>query len=289
MIKQKKIIKSILGYTIAFLAITVAASLLRFWVFDIFLIPSKSMEPTLIPGDRILVLKPNIGARIYNDFSSIRTGKPDVRRTKGLRHIQHNDIIVFNYPGYDDRIFFNFNNVYAKRCIAVPGDTLYVEDGYFRIPEVNVELGYLPGQNQLLNTPDELMPEGMLYDSIRSQNSVFNWTVKNLGPLYIPKKYSTIQLTSYNLPIYSPAIEYETGLKPYIVEGNIIHDGKCINRYTFLTNYYFACGDNIVSSFDSRYWGFIPEEFIMGVTNVVLLNFDKNKRGFKFSRIFKVM
>lgn len=105
------------------------------FICDQFVIPSESMMPTLLPGDRILVNKLLAGSRIYSKLE-FRQGVP-LRsfRIPGLRGVHVNDVVVFNAPhGYDrDRIEFRINYVYAKRCVGTPGDSIAIRNGYFAI------------------------------------------------------------------------------------------------------------------------------------------------------------
>ena len=106
---------------------------LRIFICDQFVVPSESMMPTLLPGDRILVNKLLAGSRIYSKLE-FRQGVP-LRsfRIPGLRGVHVNDVVVFNAPhGYDrDRIEFRINYVYAKRCVGTPGDSIAIRNGYF--------------------------------------------------------------------------------------------------------------------------------------------------------------
>ena len=105
----------------------------RVYIVDQFVIPTSLMEPTLITGDRVVVNKLIVGAHIYDNFD-FREGVPmKSHRAWGLRKIKHNDIVVFNYPinGKDGGIGFKLNYVYGKRCIGIPGDSVYVEDVFF--------------------------------------------------------------------------------------------------------------------------------------------------------------
>ena len=81
------------------------------------------------------------------------------------------------------------------------------------------------------------------------------WNIKNWGPLTVPSKGLTVELDSFTLELYRQVIEYETDLALDENPG----------EYTFKENYYFVVGDNAMDSYDSRYWGFIPESFIIGV------------------------
>ena len=83
------------------------------------------MTPTLLPGDRVIVDKTIVGARLYSDFDfDPKGGELRSWRVRGMRQRKHNDIVVFNFPHHEGRINFIINNVYAKRCVALPGDTI---------------------------------------------------------------------------------------------------------------------------------------------------------------------
>ena len=116
------------------LGMPMLAAIAAFWVpyivralfCDQFVVPSESMLPTLAPGDRILVNKLIVGARIYKKFDFSEGAALHSFRLPGFRKVRVNDIVVFNVPqGYDrDKIEFRINYVYAKRCIGTPGDSV---------------------------------------------------------------------------------------------------------------------------------------------------------------------
>ena len=111
----------------------VSWNLTRIFLYDQFITPTESMMPTLMPGDRIIVDKTVFGARIYSDFNFNKNGMElKSRHTRGCRDIQPNDIMVFNFPHHDGKINFVINNVYAKRCIGVPGDSVSIVNGHFQ-------------------------------------------------------------------------------------------------------------------------------------------------------------
>ena len=97
-----------------------------------FVVPTGSMEPTLIPGDRILVNKWLMGARIFDVCESAAGKRGEISRLPGLEKIERNDVIVFNFPHRHrwDSIGMDIMAYYVKRCVALPGDTFEILNGY---------------------------------------------------------------------------------------------------------------------------------------------------------------
>ena len=117
------------------------------------------------------------------------------------------------------------------------------------------------------------------------------WNKDNYGPLLIPKEGSTIQLDSVNVDKYKYVIKYYEGNKDVVIEGYTIKiDGKIIKSYTFKQDYYFMMGDNRHHSADSRYWGFVPADHVVGKAVFVWMSLDPNKSWFskiRWSRLFR--
>ena len=237
----------------------------RIFVADTFTIPSKSMEPELAPGDKVIVNKLLFGARLYKSFDLSST-RLQCMRLPGTRGIMTNDIVVFNMPyaPNSDRITFHINYVYCKRCIGLPGDTISIRNGHYSNGRQSA-LGCITRQRQLANIPDSLIPHKawrtMPYDSHLKQ-----WTIKNFGPLYIPKKGDEVAMTPETAAIYKKIIEWELDCRLDIDwKRRKVFDGhKLIKAHTFTHDYYFMAGDNVVDSYDSRYFGLVPDDFIIG-------------------------
>ncbi len=116
-------------------------------------------------------------------------------------------------------------------------------------------------------------------------NEKYNWTLDNFGPLEIPKKGNTVQLTVDNLPIYQRVITTYEGHSLEVKNGEIFIDGTKTATYTFNMNYYFMMGDNRHMSLDSRYWGFVPEDHVVGKASMIWMSSGED--GIRWKRIFK--
>lgn len=120
-------------------------------------------------------------------------------------------------------------------------------------------------------------------------NSVTGWTRDNYGPVWIPAKGQTITLTLKNLPIYERPIRVYEKNKLEVKDGKIWINDKPTNKYTFKMDYYWMMGDNRHNSADSRYWGFVPEDHIVGKPIFIWWSSDPDRNGFsgiRWHRIF---
>ena len=232
---------------------------------------------------------------------------------------------------------------YIKRCVAVPGDSLFIEhsqvfingekqphfekmqyDYFLKTKGIEINSKHLDRLNISLadrrfissssmyelpltnESVEELKKFPMVTSVTRYENTNINmanisiypfsadypWTEDNFGPLYIPEKGKTVELTIKNLPLYKRIIEtYENNILK--VDGNKIYiNGELADAYTFKMDYYFMMGDNRHNSADSRYWGFVPEDHVVGKAVFIWLSLDKDKSflsKIRWNRMFSLI
>lgn len=392
-------------------------------------IPSSSLEKTLLVGDYLWVNKMCYGPRVpqtplhfplvQNTFPIINTksyfDKPQFayHRLKGVRNIERNDIVVFNYPA-GDTIVFNVQNPdyyticykigedllaqnplsdknflekgsyeygqrclavgreyvklekgrfgdviyrpvdrrenYVKRAIGLPGDYMKIVDNVFYIngkpleePE-NVQFNYFirtdgtqitdivweeagvsiadrsyqPQNIDYYGKQNLVYAVPLTYSMVKYLETLpyveevervpamevlpvypivkdYGWTRANYAAnldkgIWIPKKGYSLELNMYNLPIYERAIKNYEGNDLQVRDGKIYINGEETTRYKFKMDYYWMVGDNRDNSADSRYWGFVPEDHIVGTPMFVIISIDGDKgffSGFRWDRMFK--
>jgi signal peptidase I len=107
-------------------------------------------------------------------------------------------------------------------------------------------------------------------EGVFPSDEVHHWTRDNYGPLWIPRMGASIQLTALNYPIYERIIRTYEGNKLVMRDGKIYINDREETSYTFKMNYYWVIGDNLHGSQDSRYWGFVPEDHLIGKVSVIL-------------------
>jgi signal peptidase I len=120
----------------------------------------------------------------------------------------------------------------------------------------------------------------------------YPWNVDNYGPLEIPKKGQTVKLTLDNLPVYQRIIDLYENNDLKVKDNKIYINGKEADGYTFKMDYYWMMGDNRNNSADSRYWGFVPEDHIVGKAVFIWLSMDKDQPFYnkvRWSRLFSLV
>ena len=115
------------------------------------------------------------------------------------------------------------------------------------------------------------------------------WTRDYYGPIWIPQKGATVELSAANLPLYERIITSYEGNSLKVQDGVIYINGEESSSYTFQQDYYWMMGDNRHNSLDSRYWGFVPEDHIVGKPRLIWLSTDGNRKKIRWGRFFKLV
>lgn len=286
----------------------------RTFLFDVFTIPTSSMEKTLVPGDLILVNKLSYGSKIpFTDWNF-----------PAITAVERNDVVVFFYP-LEQQKFIHQKSYYIKRCVALPGDTLsiihkklYVNHQEQALPkaaqfnyqilsetlhEDSLKKYQITEGGKLVHTQVwqltmtdsikaifEQMPETQYIKSIQVPENTYAeyifpyhrfypWNIDNYGEVIIPQKGTTITLDSNSIHLYRLIIENYEENTLSIHPNAIVINGDTTASYTFRQNYYFVMGDNRHNSADSRFWGFLPENHLVGKATRILFSIDKSENN----------
>ncbi|MCG8582887.1 MAG: signal peptidase I [Bacteroidales bacterium] len=302
------------------------------YILSFYTIKASSMLPAFYNNELIVINKLAYGPAIHPNKTD------DYRRLNGYSEMKSGDIIAFFFPEGDtsfvdftgeDYHFIkrqfetthNYNplldgkvkanrvtrrQVYIKRLIALPGDTLSIIDGDYFVNNVpcafnnltiarykvkdnapsnevdqmikSAATSYRENGSQLIEIQSSIVHERNWSEHLSRVEEILNmpntnvfpfkanylWNASWLGPVIMPTKGKTVRLTLTNLPLYKRIIEAYEENSLAVVDGQIFINNKKVSEYTFKLNYYWASGDNKKHSFDSRYWGFVPENHIIG-------------------------
>lgn len=230
--KLKRITDRLLSVAFYICILIIGWLVLQITCFTTFTIPSDSMAPTLQAGDRILVNKWIMGARIFNVW-----------------------------------------------------DTLEIRNGFYRIRGTGEELGNMAAQRRI-SALTENDSRGVVMESFPWSKRL-GWTIKEFGPLPVPAKGQVVALDSISILFYQHIIRYEQK-KELSLRDKLIYLGDSLIRgYRFKENYYFVSGDNMENSRDSRYWGLLPESYIVGKATRIWKSKDPADRHIRWNRVWK--
>lgn len=291
--------------------------ILRTFGFQTYVIRSSSMYGSLLPGDIVLVNKTVYGARFPGSaFSNFRVwGLGETARNDIVCFNYPNDetesisskaVVIkrcIGLPGdsveiWRRQVFVNGNKTPKPNLI---GERFHVrsksDDPAALFNSLDIILGgRISNQNDWLITAtdsaaklleanediyfiqewDKPTPADEAFIFPYSENH--RWSADNFGPLYIPKEGDTLKLNAENLPLYRSVIEKFEGHTVGLNEDDrVLIDGRVANGYVVGRNYYFVLGDNRHDSSDSRFWGFVPENHLIGKVSTILFSYSGNE------------
>ncbi len=328
----------------------VVATLIRWGTVEAFVIPTPSMENSLLVGEYHFVSKLHFGSRTPRTPLQIPLTHQKIWGTEipsyldwielpswrlpGVSSVKREDVVVFNVPdvGMNDGIErpIDLKTYYVKRCVGIPGDTIVIKDRRLavngkslRVPP-GVKFSYLVTANEEISDRSfsKLGLDGDDYyflgrtndgkalykmflteaqrDDVNAASYIIevgddytthdgpdldifpaamntSWNGDNYGPLIVPSEGMTITINDSTLGLYGETIRlYEHHKNVIISGGTLTIEGKPLREYTFAQGYYFMIGDNRNNSLDSRYWGFVPADHIVGKPLFIMFSVDKH-------------
>lgn len=257
-------LRTVADYARVLVITLIAAFLLKLLVIEAFRIPSPSMERTLLVGDFILVNKLAYGIRspLRIPFTGIELPRlvvpPWVRVRRG-------DVLVFEFPGTAEEIEPEKRVSFVKRCVGLPGDIVEIREGRVFVngmalgsPRTGMGTGDL---HSAWRPSANFYPPGSMYSNIQ------------YGPLRVPRKGDTIEITGRTIEQWRVFLERE-GYRIDRRFDAVLVDGQPASRVIVRKDYYFVLGDNRDNSLDSRFWGFVPDDNVVGEALAIYWSWD---------------
>lgn len=307
--------KNKLKWILIFAGVLVIVLLLRSFVFTPYVIPSAGMENALYQGDRIIVNKWSYGLRL--PMKSLAKYK----RWKA-KPVELGDIVVFNNPGPTDQKDFDKRETFISRCVGEPGDTLLLDTLFTIISnwekagpdrkklyaysnekehivdsllhKLSIKNNHIMGEDNHENVRSFSHYEYYLLEQALGDD---NWIIPIhlqgedvIRELIVPRAGQKVRIDAWNATLYRNTIVLHEGKHAEVKDNKLIVDGEVIKDYTFTRNYYWMASNNSVNMADSRLFGFVPEEYVIGKPSFVWFSKEPDTglfSGIRWNRIFQ--
>jgi len=347
--KKKKKKSSLKEWVDSLIFALVVATLIRGLFIEPFVIPTSSMEGSLLRGDYLFVSKSAYGARTPKTVLQFPLAHQKIWGTQinsyvewismpyfrlpGLHDVERYDAVVFNYPMELEHPIDQRTH-YIKRCVGLPGDTISIVHNQLynngQVAENPEHLQYYmevsTKENKFISErtfeklqvtefgnkrppytffgteeAEEYFRKLDIVSRVEKKDLDFNgtsqlwqfsgfpWTTDNFGPLLIPYEGLTIPINEETLTKYGEQIKnYEYLDDVQVEKDKLMINGEAVEEYTFKQDYYFMMGDNRHNSEDSRFWGYVPADHVVG--KALFIWFSKAPSdvggGIRWNRIF---
>ena len=302
-------------WILAFAGAIAIVLLLRGFAFTSCLIPSTGMENSLFQGERILVNKWSYGLRLplMSAFSYHRWRE---------RPVQKRDIVVFNNPAGIQQPTIDRREIYISRCIGTPGDTLLIDSLFSVIPSeknapdqkflysyprqrerqldsllsiLSIAPNKLLGQDSIKNIRSFSRYEHYLLEQAMNGNCWIEPIVKEdsmemLKPLIIPSKGKAIRVYPWNKTLLRNTLVLHEKKQAEIKNDTLYVEGKPVQHCHFTKDYYWVSANNAINLSDSRLFGFVPEDHIIGKASIIWFSKEKGTgpfSGYRWGKIWK--